>query len=270
MHSNNFSLDADALRQALPADAAARLVELVVLERTASTNDYLLYRSGAQAAGFRACLTGSQTAGKGRRGRKVWHSPDNGNLYLSVSCQGREVSGLRSGRLSPAVAVEVVKTLAGEFGIDRLRVKWPNDIYRGRGKLGGVLVESRRDRCVAGLGLNTYSPVSEDWQRDVSWSALTEPESGEVAGSPVDRKRLAALMIAAVMRAFCRAGQSPEALLADWRRYDLLANREVTVLTADADLAGVARGLDENGGLRVEHGPGETRVYYAEEVSVRW
>ena len=269
MHPKNRSLDESAIKRALADDVAARLVKLVILERTASTNDYLLYQTGTRVTGFHACLAGSQTAGKGRRGRKVWHSPNNGNLYLSVSYHGQEASGLRSGWLSLAVAIEVVKALTGEYGIDHLRVKWPNDIYRGGGKLGGVLIESRHDRCVAGLGLNVYPPVGDDWQWGASWSALTEPDVGGTAGSPVDRERLAALMITAMMHAFHRAGRNAEMLLADWRRYDLLANREVTVLTANARLVGVARGLDENAGLRVEHGHGKTRVYYSEEVSVR-
>ena len=270
MHPKNSPLDESAIRRALADNMAARLARLIILERTASTNDYLLHRADAQATGFHACLARSQTAGKGRRGCKVWHSPNNGNLYLSVAYYGQGLSGLRSGWLPLVVSIEVAKVLSGEYGIDRLRVKWPNDIYRGKGKLGGVLIESRHDRCVAGLGLNVYSPVDDDWQPGNAWSALIESGPGVRTGRAFDHAHLVARMITALMRAFDRAAEKPEALLADWRRYDLLANREVTVLTKDARRSGIARGLDENGGLRVEHDRNETRVYYSEEVSVRW
>ena len=184
---------------------------------------------------------------------------------MSVLHRGPATPAIRSGWLSLAAAIEVVAALEDEYDVDHLGVKWPNDIYRGAGKLGGVLVESMRGQYIIGLGLNVYPSAG------VARTSLTESLTGEFVSKSVDRQRLAASMIIALMRAFdCARQKSEDALLADWRRYDLLANREVTVLTSGGGLTGIARGPDKNGGLQVESDNGRMRVYYSGEVSVRW
>lgn len=269
--SGNRSPDKQIIRKMLGYGAGPEIVELVVLEEVASTSDYLLQRARFPVPGFYVCLAASQSAGKGRRSNKAWHSPNNGNLYLSVLYHGDDLQTARYGWLPLVVAVEVVTVLAGVCGTRGFGVKWPNDIYWGQGKLGGVLVESKRDRCVVGLGLNVYPPVSAACQPGFAWAALSELCAGRSGIDFFRQERLVASMILAVLRAFNRVGCEEEGALADdWRRYDLLANREVKVLTAAGEYAGVARGIDRNGRLRVEHTGGGTRVYHSGEVSVRW
>ena len=77
MYSGIESLDKNTIERLLGDNTP---VELAILERTASTNDYLLYKTDTDVAGFYVCLAESQTAGKGRRGGKVWDSPNNGKL----------------------------------------------------------------------------------------------------------------------------------------------------------------------------------------------
>ncbi len=101
-----------------------------------------------------------QTAGRGRQGR-VWHSPDVGNLYLSVAL---EVVG------PTREIVPMLPLAAGVSAVDAIRafapvdcyLKWPNDVLvRGR-KLAGLLLETssletRRATLIAGLGVNIGS-----------------------------------------------------------------------------------------------------------------
>ncbi len=264
-HPNFQALDENAIRRELADDVARRIAAFEISEETTSTNDYLLHKTAA--GGFHVCLAESQTAGKGRRGRKVWHSPKNGNLYLSVSRRGLAAKPRRSAWLGLTAAVEIVAALAADNAVG-LGVKWPNDIYCDGGKLGGVLVESKGDCHVVGLGLN-LRPPGEPPAAGVAWAALDEIRPGAF-----DRCGLASAMITAVVCAFDRIERdSIEALLDGWRRCDLLVDREVTVLAGAGALTGIARGVDEHGGLRVEHnGRGESgvRVYYSDDVSVRW
>ncbi len=281
MKQNNL-FDVIAIKRALDGAVAHRVAALHLLEETASTNEYLLHEDTVDAGGgdagaqFHACLAETQTAGRGRRGRKAWCSPRNGNLYLSVMRVGPvgpvgPGAPSRSAWLALTAAGEVVSALVsacglggpgepGEFG-----VKWPNDVYCRGAKLGGILVESKGERCVAGLGLNVHPPA--DGETEFAWAALDQ-----VCGGTLDRASLAAAMIVAVVRAFDRVEcDSTETLRRRWRRYDLLSGRKVTVLTGDAALSGVARGVDEHGGLRVEHDDRRgLRIYYSNEVSVRW
>lgn len=266
--------DVNAIKQALDGGVAHRIAALHLLEETASTNEYLLSESTVDANGgnarFHACLAETQTAGRGRRGSKVWCSPRNGNLYLSVMrvgpvCPVGSGAPPRSAWLALTAAGEVVSALTAVCGPGDFGVKWPNDVYCRGAKLGGILVESKGERCVVGLGLNVHPPANGE--TEFAWAALDE-----VCGETPDRTCLAAAMIVAVIRAFDRVGcDSAEALRRRWRRYDLLSGRKVTVLTDDTALSGVARGVDEHGGLRVEHdGRRGLRVYYSNEVSVRW
>ena len=272
-HPDFQTLDEEGIKRKLAGGVARRIAALKILEQVDSTNDCLMRGTGT-AAGFCVCLAESQTAGKGRRGRGTWYSPKSGNLYLSVMRSGVAPPG--SAWLALTAAAEVVSALAADRA-DGIGVKWPNDIYyrrgagdgRGPGKLGGVLVESKGERCVVGLGLNVHLPSNVGPKTGVPWVALDGIRPGRL-----DRSGLASSMITAVVRAFDRVERDPVAVLRKhWEQYDLLMDREVVVLTGGKALAGVARGVDERGGLRVEHsGPGcdGPRVYYSAEVSVRW
>ena len=269
-HPNFQALDENTIRRALVADVERRIEALEIIEETGSTNDHLIHET-VVASGFHACLAESQTAGKGRRGRRVWHSPKNGNLYLSLMDCDSVTKPVQAAWLSLTTAVEVVSTLAAN-GISGLGVKWPNDICCARGdgsKLGGVLVESKAGRCVIGLGLNVYSPVNNRPEHNVAWAALDE-----ILPGGFERCELAASMITSLVRAFDKVGRkSVRGLMEDWSRYDLLAGRRVTVLAGEKVVSGVACGVDTNGGLCVRHGSGslsEVRIYYSDDISVRW
>ena len=60
------------------------------------------------------------------------------------------------------VVVDVLRAM----GLERVGLKWPNDILLGGGKLGGILVELRSSDAggiglVAGVGLNLALNVKE-------------------------------------------------------------------------------------------------------------
>jgi BirA family biotin operon repressor/biotin-[acetyl-CoA-carboxylase] ligase len=119
-----------------------------------------------------------QTAGRGRSGRS-WHSPAGAGLWLSVLLKpgraAREVTPL-----SMVTAISVATVLRRDFGVDA-RVKWPNDVWVGRLKLAGILLESLQgvsgevERLIVGIGLNVNLDVealpAEVAERATSMSA---------------------------------------------------------------------------------------------------
>lgn len=95
----------------------------------------------------------SQTNGRGQL-RRYWHSPP-GNVHVSFFLP--DAFGPLGTLAALAVGWCVTEALAREHIPAKL--KWPNDILitdaAGReGKLGGLLLEERNGRLVAGLGLN--------------------------------------------------------------------------------------------------------------------
>ena len=143
---------------ALPLPPPFRLVRY---ETVGSTNDEAkrLAQGGAES-GTIVCA-GTQTAGRGRRGRE-WVSPP-GNLYLSIvwrpECplgHAAQLGFVASLALAEAVDPAIPAWLA-------LRLKWPNDLLLGGRKLAGILLESETasgsiaDFVVIGIGVNLAS-----------------------------------------------------------------------------------------------------------------
>jgi BirA family biotin operon repressor/biotin-[acetyl-CoA-carboxylase] ligase len=98
-------------------------------------------------------LAHEQTAARGRRGRE-WVQPA-GNFSATLVMKPTEapqVVALRSFVMAVALA-ETVERLRREY-LDskeaQVRLKWPNDVLLGGGKLAGILLES----CSAGTGVS--------------------------------------------------------------------------------------------------------------------
>lgn len=263
-------LDAEAIAAALPAAARAGLAALDVAWTIDSTNSELLRRS-TPARGAAVLLAERQTGGRGRRGR-VWASPLAAHLYLSLS---RAFGGglARLGGLSLVAGIAAVEALQG-LGYAEVRLKWPNDLVVADGaglrKLGGLLVEGGGEyagpaRAVIGLGLNVRMPAAAAAQIDQPWCDLSGLEPGAVSRNEVAAALLASLLPA--LDEFDAAGLAP--FIERYAAFDALAGQAVTVHGAQAEHAGTALGLADDGALRVRLADGEERRFHAGEVSVR-
>lgn len=93
-----------------------------------------------------------QTSGRGRHG-KSWQSP-HGGLYLSIALQ-TDASGHQLVTLKAGVLLR--RWLQRHFSLDA-KLKWPNDLYFGGKKYGGILCEATAKGqnlvLVIGIGLN--------------------------------------------------------------------------------------------------------------------
>ncbi len=73
-----------------------------------------------------ACVAEYQQAGRGRRGRQ-WVSPFGANLYLSMYWRLEQGPAAAMG-LSLVVGIVMAEVLQN-LGAEKVRVKWPNDLY---------------------------------------------------------------------------------------------------------------------------------------------
>lgn len=132
--------------------------QLVHLDETDSTNRlaFDLGREGAPAG--TTVVAESQTAGRGRLGRRFF-SPPGLNLYASILLRP-EGSIAEAPTLILAAAVAVAETMAEQIGDEAtVEIKWPNDVLIRRRKVSGILMESsaegaRLDFAVLGIGIN--------------------------------------------------------------------------------------------------------------------
>ena len=264
-------LDPERIRRAVP-----RLRPEAVHVRFAvdSTNTVLTERLREGAAAPEACAAEIQTAGRGRRGRR-WISGLGQSLVLSVSWRFPTRSSVLGG-LSLAVGVALAEALA-EGGFEGVMLKWPNDLVIDDRKLAGILVETGGDRRrgrpaiphsgiagVVGVGFNLDLAQAVSGRIDQPWTDFARA-FGRVPG----RNALAARAANAILDACGRyADHGLAPFVARWERLDALRGRPVGILSGGAPLAGVARGIDADGALLVEHPGGVVRCE-AGEVRVR-
>jgi len=258
-------LDAAALSAALPAKARPLLAGLELVAETASTNERLLAAAERGDIHCRCLLAEYQSEGRGRRGRQ-WRCPYGAGVLLSLGWRFERGAEALAG-LSLAAGVAVRDALAAA-GIPGVGLKWPNDLYAGGRKLGGILVELRGEvaggmTAVLGLGLNvSAAPADEE--------ALRMPAAclETVAGRRVPRNPLAAQIIGRlllVLDEFARAGF--EALRERWLAHDVGLGREVAVDLGTSTVRGRMLGVDRDGALLLDSG-GRVRRFVAGDVTL--
>nr|WP_199041518.1 biotin--[acetyl-CoA-carboxylase] ligase [Dyella sp. ASV24] len=258
-------LDLPALKAALPAAVGKRLGVLELHWEIDSTSSEIQRRQ-ADLPDLSMVLAETQTAGRGRRGRR-WLSPPGLNVYLS--CLKRFDAGFAAlSGLSLAVGVIVMRTLTS-LGIDGAGLKWPNDVLSDAGKLAGILVElggEYQGPCAAiiGVGLNVRLTEALHEQAGQPVNDLTT-----LAGAAPDRNLVAAALVTALaegLEQFEREGFA--AFVDEYARYDLLRGKALRVQGAASVLEGVGAGVDERGALLLQASDGLHRIDSA-DVTVR-
>jgi len=202
--------------------------------RVTSTMDvaHALAEDGAPAGTL--VLASAQSSGRGRSG-KAWASEPEAGLWCTLierpeDTRALDVLALRVG-LQLAVALEP--------SVDApVRLKWPNDLFVGDRKLGGILIEVRwreaKPEWVAiGVGINRTAPASY-------------PEVAHVR-TGITRDALLAQVVPALRRAAAAHGPLGGEDCAAWAARDLAVGRRVT---SPAD--GIVHGITPQGAVLIE------------------
>ncbi len=135
---------------------------IILFDQLESTNDT------AQAGNYpegSVIVARHQTAGRGQRGSQ-WESAPGENLTCSLVVCPRHVPAdeqFRVSRVASLAAWDVLTQLSLPC-----RIKWPNDLYVGDRKVGGILIEHELQgafltRSIIGVGINArqieFSPL---------------------------------------------------------------------------------------------------------------
>lgn len=254
----------DLLSEKEIAEAVGEDTQLTILRHTASTNNDVMAQLAEQGSHVRLCLSETQTAGKGRRGRK-WISPFGRSIYYSMGIFVNK--GLAElGGLSLLVGMQVVDVLR-EAGLTNVGLKWPNDVLLADGKLAGILVELRqRDErgigAVIGIGINLAMDTDEASMIDQAWRSA----EGKLR---VPRNTLIAELTSKLILAIEEFEQKGFAGFAErWPGYNIYQNNRVRILRGADVIEGVDRGIDHDGNLRLQTLRG-IEVHNSGEVSLR-
>ena len=232
-----------------------------------STNAALKRRALSEDIHGVALFAETQTAGRGRLGR-VWVSPPKSNIYLSLGWR-TGLEPLKLAGLSLAAGCAIGEGLERNFGL-KMQLKWPNDLYLGGKKCGGVLIDlvqsSNQDwTIVVGVGINVAMPNSGGNDIDQPWTDLSSHSAVPLTRNEVGGQLLGALvplLSSWQVGAFSQWRES-------WSRRDLMAGHQITVQQGNHSISGRADGVDQSGALRVVTNEGLTVVQSGEASMLR-
>lgn len=108
----------------------------------------------------------NQYAGRGQQ-QNGWFAEPGKNLTFSILLKPSFLQITEQFDLVRAVSLGVFNALAPLLG-NQLKIKWPNDIYFGEHKLGGMLIENMIQggqirNAIVGIGLNINQENFPDW-----------------------------------------------------------------------------------------------------------
>ncbi|HVW95730.1 MAG TPA: biotin--[acetyl-CoA-carboxylase] ligase [Mucilaginibacter sp.] len=131
----------------------------VTIKQVGSTNNYLkeLTSNSKPVMEGTVIMAEDQYAGRGQQ-QNGWHAEPGKNLTFSILLKPTFLAVTDQFDLVRAVSLGVFDALEPLLG-GQLRIKWPNDVYYGDKKLGGMLIENmiqggQIKNTIVGIGLN--------------------------------------------------------------------------------------------------------------------
>ena len=241
----------------------ARRFDIDILASCASTNAVLLGRAEAGAASGTVIIAEEQTAGRGRRGRQWFASPDDS---LTFSLLWRFAPATSPAGLSLAIGVAVARAVA-KTGVSSVTLKWPNDILLDGRKLGGILVEllpGAPHAAVIGIGINLRLPAGMPEDVRTASAALG------IGDEAMDQSDICAALLLELMttlESFTAGGFA--ALRTEWMSHHAFQDAPVSLFSDFAGpRTGICRGVDTDGALLLEV-DGRVERVLSGEISLR-
>jgi len=208
-----------------------------------------------------------QRAGRGRLGRR-WTSPAGKGLLFSVILRPTLP-------MSRAHMLTIVAAVAAARGIEAqtdagVRIKWPNDLFVGDRKAGGILLEVAGEQdvvewVIVGIGINVnteYAELPVDLRRTATSLKMA-------TGEPVDRSELLARILLALETTYKEAQKHGfDRALSEFRQRDYLLKRSVSVQTREGSVIGEATGIDNQGALLVQLPHRHVRRFHSGDVTL--
>lgn len=143
-------------------------MKIVHFDTLPSTNQYCELLDLNEVEEFTVYWADAQTAGIGQRGNH-WHSAPRQNLTFSLILKPTALAAADQYQLTKALSLGIHDWLSAIVPeTEKIKIKWPNDIYYDDKKICGTLISSRLKgtnlhTAIAGIGLNINQTQFPDW-----------------------------------------------------------------------------------------------------------
>lgn len=230
------------------------------VRNTDSTNRVAREKAATGATTGLVVWAEEQASGRGQYGR-VFASPIGG-LYFSLLLRPT-LEALDLPLITLVTGLACRDVLFEECGVGA-RIKWPNDLYLGDKKVGGILCESSFDSgvtpgqptVVIGVGININSHLSAfpPELRSLVTTIVEETDKSHNIEACLD---CCVEKITAYVQSL---STNREMLLDRWRNYDYLLHRPVQYINGDQTVYGSGLGLASDGRYRILEDSGRERA----------
>ena len=242
--------------------------DLYIYNKVKSTNTLGRFFAHNKCENGAVIISETQSKAKGRQG-KSWDSPEGGIALSIVLNPILEVS--KAPLITLATGVAVAKTLE-KLGLEKVKIKWPNDILIDSKKVSGILTESIAkfnsiEHIIVGVGINV-NLKSEDLPETITYAPTSlNMELGE----EVNVNKVIKVFLEE-FEYICNYFKTKDydKILNSWRKRSFTIGKEVKVhLPFGGDYEGYVVGMNKEGALVVEKSDGTYKKVIAGEVLIK-
>ncbi len=235
--------------------------EIVYFSKLSSTNKYAekLIKTG-EAQGNFLVIANEQSSGIGRK-ENSWFSPAGG-IWITAAIYGLSVES--NFTIFTGICIHQALTKLFPEMKNKLKIKWPNDIYLHDKKLCGILSNhlAAVNYHLLGIGMNTTINKFPNDLVDTATSLQIELKT-DINNTEIMKK---------IFDIFSK--NLPDFIEGNidvkyFKRNSLLLNKRVKLDTDFDKFDGIAKGINKNGALLVELKPGMIQPFYAGTI-VSW
>lgn len=212
-------------------------------------------------------LAEEQTAGRGRRGRS-FASPSGTGIYMSFLFRPAPEQSSDVVLITTAASVAVCRAIRTVLH-EEPSIKWVNDVYFRGKKICGILTEAisdfesgRIDTVVVGIGINYREPQEgfPDEVRDIAGAVCSD-------GDTVPRNTLVSAVINELFSLY--EGLADKTYMSDYKRWSNVLGKKVRFSSGNDWKYGIAKDIDENGGLVIGLEDGSEQILRTGEITLR-
>ena len=242
--------------------------EVIYFPETESTNLIAKNMATDGAREGTIVIAEAQTRGRGRLDRN-WLAPPNKNILMSVIFRPR-IPPSRVFSLTEITSLAIVKAIKETATLPAL-IKWPNDIYIGGKKAGGILTEfsAEQDRVnfvIVGMGLNVnFDPSLYQEIKDTATSV------SKALGKKVHRIKLLQSILIEIEKGYnlLKKGNGFQ-IHNEWKTYSLITGKPVRIISSGTVEEGIAEAVDGDGCLTLRCENGKRKRILSGDVSLRF
>jgi len=219
-------------------------------------------------------LTDSQTAGKGRLGRR-WFDRAGYNALTSTILRPLFPPYL----LVMIASLAVVDTVASICDVTTT-IKWPNDVLIDGRKVAGILIETSRDRAgnmvaIVGIGVNVNGQITQLVASESASLQTTATTLAAACGHEVSRETFIGHLLRTLEAMYLALQQEAQVSVATaygtasrlirerWCQHLSTLGRTIEVHQGDKVLKGIAEDVNDSGELFL-------RCHSGERVCITW